>query len=190
MALSTNSSSSAGLNKNELDDTQSLKCQFLSTETVDDHVVYVLKVQRGLDPKYSWLIKKRYNEFNDLHSQLKISQFVLPLPPKKIFGNMKKEFLSIRQTGLQEFMEKVMDNLLLANSLPVKSFLDQENYSENFRESALAHVSMFVRSDSNWQVIEPFNDIGWRFRKQYILLKNPEQSNLRYILTWVCYASF
>lgn len=57
-------------------------------------------------------------------------------------------------------MDKILGNLFLSLSLPVKKFLDQENYMENFKEQALAHVSMFFRSDSNWQIIEPLNEIG------------------------------
>lgn len=57
-------------------------------------------------------------------------------------------------------MDKILSNILLANSLHVKKFLDSENYSENFKELALAHVSMFFRSEANWQVIEPLNEIG------------------------------
>ena len=82
-------------------------------------------------------------------------------------------------------MDKVLANLLLAHSLPVKRFLDEENYSQNFGEQALAHVSMFFRSESNWEIIEPLGDIGWRFRKKCILLKNSESPNNKYILTWV-----
>lgn len=87
--------------KLEIDDTQPLSCTFLATETEDDHVVYLIKVQRGIDSKYSWQIKKRYNEFNELNAKLKLSNYELPLPPKKAFGNMKREFLSTRQLGLQ-----------------------------------------------------------------------------------------
>lgn len=61
---------------------------------------------------------------------------------------------------LKDFMNAVLANSMLANSLPVKRFLDEENYSENFKELALAHVSMFFRSESNWQVLEVLNDIG------------------------------
>jgi PX domain-containing protein kinase-like protein len=82
-------------------------------------------------------------------------------------------------------MEKVLGNLLLANSLPVKKFLDEDNYSENYKELALAHVSMFVRSDATWQVVEALSEIGWRFRKQHIFIKNPDQPNNKYILTWM-----
>lgn len=44
-------------------------------------------------------------------------------------------------------MDKILGNLFLANSLVVKKFLDQENYLENFREVALAHVTMLFRSE-------------------------------------------
>ena len=92
------------INKNNplvIDDTQPLSCSIQNTETENDHIVYIIKVQRGFDTKYSWQIKKRYNEFNDLYNQLKVTNYELPLPPKKAFGNMKKEFLSTRQIALQ-----------------------------------------------------------------------------------------
>jgi hypothetical protein len=57
-------------------------------------------------------------------------------------------------------MEKILNNLMLANSFSVKKFLDEEIYSENYKELALAHVSMFFRSESNWQIIEPLKEIG------------------------------
>lgn len=96
MAASTTSAK-----KLDIDDTQPLSCEFIGTEMVDDHVEYMVRVQRGFDNKYSWQIKKRYNDFNDLYVQLKLSNYDLPLPPKKAFGNKSREFLSVRQLGLQ-----------------------------------------------------------------------------------------
>ena len=90
-----------------IDDTQPLSCFIQNTETEGDHIVYIIKVQRGFDTKYSWQIKKRYNEFNELYNQLKVSNYELPLPPKKAFGNMKKEFLSTRQIGLQVYISNL-----------------------------------------------------------------------------------
>ncbi len=173
-----------GIQKLEIDDTAPLTCTILTTDNSSGHVDYIMKVQRGFDQKYSWQINKRYNEFNDLYAQLKLTNYELPLPPKKAFGNMKPEFLNTRQLGLQEFIDQILANLLLANSLPVKKFLDEENYFQNFQELALQHVSMYFRSESNWEVIEPLNQIGWRFRKQHVLLKNTETPNVKYILTW------
>lgn len=57
-------------------------------------------------------------------------------------------------------MDKIIGNLQLAQSYPVKKFLDQENYSQNYRELSLAHVSMCFRSESNWEIIEPLKEIG------------------------------
>ncbi len=94
-----------------IDDTQPLSCFIQNTETENDHVVYLIKVQRGFDAKYSWQIKKRYNEFNELYNHLKPTNYELPLPPKKLFGNLKKEFLSTRQNGLQ--VKKMYSNLIL-----------------------------------------------------------------------------
>ena len=88
-------------NKLEVDDTIPLTCVIQATETEDDHVVYLIKMQRGFDSKYMWQIKKRYSDFDDLNSELKISNYELSLPPKKAFGNMKREFLSTRQLALQ-----------------------------------------------------------------------------------------
>lgn len=57
-------------------------------------------------------------------------------------------------------MNAILANLLLANSLPVKKFLDSENYAENYKELAVSQVSMFCRSEANWQLVEPFSEIG------------------------------
>ena len=58
-------------------------------------------------------------------------------------------------------MGKILGNLQLAQSYPVKKFLDQENYTQNYRELALAHVSMSFRSEPNWEIVEPLKEIGW-----------------------------
>ena len=88
-------------NKLDIDDTVPLQCVIQATENVDDHVVYLIKMQRGFDSKYMWQIKKRYSDFDDLYNELKSTNYDLPLPPKKAFGNMKREFLSTRQLALQ-----------------------------------------------------------------------------------------
>ncbi len=66
-------------------------------------------------------------------------------------------------------MDQILSNLLLANSFVVKKFLDEENYSQNFRELSLAHVSMYFRSEPNWEIIEFLNDIG-QFYVSYIVI--------------------
>jgi len=62
---------------------------------------YIIRVQRGPLPEKTWHIHKRYNDFVSLHNLLQISGLNLPLPPKKLIGNMEREFIAERQTGLQ-----------------------------------------------------------------------------------------
>ena len=69
----------------------------------DDNVLqeYEIRVQRGPVPENSWTVTKRYSDFVALDTALKMSAIELPLPPKKVFGNMEREFIAERQTGLQ-----------------------------------------------------------------------------------------
>ena len=58
-------------------------------------------MQRGPVPENSWTVTKRYSDFVALDAALKPSGIELPLPPKKVFGNMEREFIAERQIGLQ-----------------------------------------------------------------------------------------
>lgn len=62
---------------------------------------FVIRVQRGPLSEKSWRIYRRYNDFLKLHTQLQISGIPLPLPPKKIIGNMDPDFIAERQKQLQ-----------------------------------------------------------------------------------------
>jgi hypothetical protein len=77
-----------------------------------------------------------------------------------------------------------------------------------FVESALQHVSMFIRSMNNvYQIIEPLFDfgkkncwiyinpsdcfIGWRYNKNYFLAAKPGSSkDERYLLIWVMHTDW
>lgn len=62
---------------------------------------YVIKTQRGPLPERSWRVSRRYNDFVQLNTALSISGFDLPLPPKRIIGNMEPDFIAQRQIALQ-----------------------------------------------------------------------------------------
>ena len=62
---------------------------------------YIVRVQRGPLAENSWTIRKRYSDFVTLDTELHISNIELVLPPKKVFGNMGREFVAERQSGLQ-----------------------------------------------------------------------------------------
>uniref|UniRef100_A0A8C8DWR6 PX domain containing serine/threonine kinase n=1 Tax=Oryzias sinensis TaxID=183150 RepID=A0A8C8DWR6_9TELE len=133
-----------------------------------------------------WLqVIRRYSDFDILHSSLMVCGISLPLPPKKLIGNMDREFIAERQRGLQTYLDSITQHPLLSNSLTVKKFLDPSNYSANYTEIALQQVSMFFRSDPKWEVLEPLRDMGWRIRKKYFLVKNKELPKEKYLLSWV-----
>lgn len=62
---------------------------------------YVIKTQRGPLPERSWRVSRRYNDFVQLNATLSISGFDLPLPSKRIIGNMEPDFIAQRQIALQ-----------------------------------------------------------------------------------------
>lgn len=61
-----------------------------------------------------------------------ISGLSLPLPPKKLIGNMDREFIAERQKGLQNYLNFITSNHILSNCEIVKKFLDPNNYSANY----------------------------------------------------------
>ncbi|CAL1544540.1 unnamed protein product [Lymnaea stagnalis] len=174
-------------NKVTLDDTTPLSCLIETAQKKEDHVEYILRVQRGPLRDHSWQVTKRYSDFEKLDAQLRVTNIELPLPPKKVFGNFDRDFIAERQNGLQVYLNAITSVPVIANSLIVKKFLDLNNYSSNFLEIALQHVSMIFRSEPNWDVIEPLPEIGWRIRKHYILVKPVSQPKVRQMLSWTEY---
>lgn len=133
----------------------------------------------------SWTVPRRYSDFDALNAYLQVSGVELPFPPKKVFNKMNREFVAERQQKLQEYINRVLSHPLLSTCLPVKRFLDPHNYNENFKELALQHVSMLFRSEERWEVAQPLPEIGWRLRKQYILVKPKGESKKKHLLSWV-----
>uniref|UniRef100_A0A673AE09 PX domain containing serine/threonine kinase n=1 Tax=Sphaeramia orbicularis TaxID=375764 RepID=A0A673AE09_9TELE len=156
-----------------------------ASQNLQSHTEYIIRVQRGVSVENSWQVIRRYSDFDVLNSSLLVCGVSLPLPPKKLIGNMDREFIAERQRGLQLYLDSITQHPLLCSSLSVKKFLDPNNYSANYTEIALQQVSMFFRSDPKWEVVEPLRDMGWRIRKKYFMIKNKEQPKDRHLLTWV-----
>ncbi|KAK2160115.1 hypothetical protein LSH36_140g05008 [Paralvinella palmiformis] len=172
------------VSKLELDDTVLLICTIEAAHNLKDHTEYVIRVQKGPIPENSWTVLRRYSQFVNLENELRIAGIGLPLPPKKILGKMDREFIAERQQGLQDFLDAVLKHHMLAISKPVRIFLDEANFAANLQETALRHISMFFRSESHWEVVEPLPDIGWRIRKKYFLIKDKRQAREKYLLSW------
>uniref|UniRef100_A0A8C1RI08 PX domain containing serine/threonine kinase n=1 Tax=Cyprinus carpio TaxID=7962 RepID=A0A8C1RI08_CYPCA len=144
-----------------------------------------LSVCLSVYPSIYLSVIRRYSDFDMLNNSLLISGLNLPLPPKKLLGNMDREFIAERQKGLQAYLNYITRHHILSSCELVKKFLDTNNYSANYTEIALQQVSMFFRSDPKWEVIEPLKDIGWRLRKRYFLVKDKDQPKDKQVLSWV-----
>lgn len=60
------------------------------------------------------------------------SSIQLNLPPKRVFGNTERQFLNERQQGLQEYLNAILKDPLLSNTLAIKRFLNPKAYSVNY----------------------------------------------------------
>ncbi|KAL2735197.1 PX domain-containing protein kinase-like protein isoform X1 [Vespula squamosa] len=172
-------------NKVLLDDTEKLTSVIENARTINGHTEYVIRVQRGPLPEKTWRVSKRYNDFVQLNAVLSLSGIDLPLPPKKIIGNMEPDFIAQRQQALQNYLNIVLMNPILASSLPMKKFLDPDNYTTPLHEIALQQVSLALRSDANFEVGKAIPDMGWRLRKYYYTVKNRQHPKQEYLLAWV-----
>ncbi|XP_014671766.1 PREDICTED: PX domain-containing protein kinase-like protein isoform X2 [Priapulus caudatus] len=167
-----------------LDDTQPLSCIIEAAQTVQGHTDYVIKVQRGPIPENCWRVTRRYSDFASLNATLQTYSIDLSLPSKKVFGNLDREFVAERQQGLQSYLDALAGHLMVSSNILVKKFLDPESYAINYQESALQHVSMFFRSEPKWEMSEVQQDIGWRIKKQYFMVKHVDRPKHRQLLTW------
>ncbi|XP_071816686.1 PX domain-containing protein kinase-like protein isoform X2 [Apostichopus japonicus] len=172
-----------------LDDTVPLQCTIEAAQNVETHIDYVIRVQRGPDPEKNWQIHRRYSDFVALHEQLKTSNLELPLPPKKIFGNMEREFVADRQMALQRYLSLILSHHMLSSSLFFKKFLDPTNYPVDLSEVALQHVSMLFRSEPFWDMIEPLKDMGWRIRKCFFMVRPKDQAKVKQVLAWSAFGA-
>ncbi|XP_013162891.1 PREDICTED: PX domain-containing protein kinase-like protein [Papilio xuthus] len=172
--------------KSTLDDTETLICTLENAQNVDKHTEYILRVQRGPSKENKWDVSRRYKHFSELHTNLQKSNIELPLPPKKLIGNMQPSFIAERQAALQNYIREVLKHHVLALSLPVRSFLDPKNYSVTITEQALQTISIALRGDGRYELKGPLPDIGWRIRKQFFMVTDTDSNN-NCILEWMSY---
>lgn len=102
-----------------------------------------MRLQRGIIKTQTWRILRRYNEFAELHKCLSISGLELPLPGKRLFGNMRPDFIAERRQALQVYINTVLMNPILASSLPAKRFVDPDSYSQSFHGNYKEIVHIF-----------------------------------------------
>ncbi|XP_059059022.1 PX domain-containing protein kinase-like protein [Achroia grisella] len=182
MAIFEKTSQSKGI----IDHTEKLICVVENAQNINKHTEYILRVQGGPCKENKWNVPHRYRDFAALHTSLQQANIVLPLPPKKLIGNMQPSFIAERQIALQNYLNEVLKHQILALSLQVRSFLDPHNYALNIAEQALQTMSIALRGDGRYELKTPLPDIGWRICKHYFLVIEAE-SRTNYLLSWQNY---
>ncbi|GAB1598131.1 sorting nexin-16-like isoform X2 [Argonauta hians] len=103
-----------------------LKVPIIGYETMEQRARFtVFKLQVVHSSNDSWFVFRRYTDFVQLSDKLKnISPtFLIPLPPKRWFGdNFDRHFLEDRQRGLQDFIDRILNNKILCECAPVREF--------------------------------------------------------------------
>ncbi|XP_037962228.2 PX domain-containing protein kinase-like protein [Plutella xylostella] len=169
-----------------LDDTEKLVCTIANAQNINKHTEYILRVHRGVSKEDKWNVSHRYRDFAALHGALQAARRDLPLPPKKLLGNMHPSFIAERQIALQNYINEVLKHTILALSLNVRCFLDPSNYPDNLAEQALQTVSIALRGEGRYELKGPLPDIGWRIRKHYFMVTDTE-SHANCLLCWQSY---
>lgn len=93
---------------------------------------------------------------------------------------MRPEFIAERRKQLQEYINIILMNPILASSLPTKRFVDPDNYGQSFHDNAVQNASLCLRNEGIYVLSdEHYANIGWRLRKQYfkVVPKINEQAN-------------
>ncbi len=54
-----------------------------------------------------------------------------------------------------------------------------------FTELSLQFVSMFLRSEPDYELVEPCKEFGVRIRKCFFMVRPKQQPKQRFLLSWV-----
>jgi len=99
------------------------------------YVNYQLEVN-DQEGKLKWMLCKRFKQFQTLHVRLqKLGISVeAALPPKKMFGNMKKRFIERRRKDLNTYLETLTWSKTVLESDEFRDFLIPPEWSKKFEE--------------------------------------------------------
>ncbi|KAL9918285.1 PX domain-containing protein kinase-like protein [Glossina fuscipes fuscipes] len=150
-----------------IDDTILISCIIETAQEVNGHTEYLLRLQRGPSKENCWRLLKRYNDFVTLHKNFIKSGIPLSLPGKRLFGNMRPDFIAERRQALQQYINDILMNPILASSLPAKRFVDPDTYSQSFHDQAVQNALLCLRHENLWNLGTSLGAIGWRLRKHY-----------------------
>eukprot|EP00466_Bigelowiella_natans_P009186 jgi/Bigna1/88767/estExt_fgenesh1_pg.C_380004 len=123
------------------------------------YTVYEIAVQSP--STISWVIYKRYKDFDKLHNSLKKDVRLPPLPPKRLFQIMEATFVENRMAQLQEYMSKVLQ---LPNLMRNSILIDFLKVPDSVRPMLLSDNMLNTSSASNSTKASPS---GARTRPTY-----------------------
>lgn len=84
-----------------------------------------------------------------------------------MLGNMRPEFIAERRVALQNYINIILMNPILASSLPAKKFVDPESYNQSFHDIAVQNAALCLRTEGSYALGQSLGAIGWRIRKHY-----------------------
>lgn len=80
---------------------------------------------------------------------------------------MRPEFIAERLLALQNYINIILMNPILASSLSAKKFVDPESYNQSFHDIAVQNASLCLRTEGLYVLGQSMGAIGWRLRKHY-----------------------
>jgi len=101
----------------------------INENTPKPYVVYNILIKIH---SLSWIVKKRYSDFERLHDQLQkevprnrlISSEVLSLPPKRLLGNLDPGFIEERRKLLSDYLVDICNESHLFESQSFGKFIN------------------------------------------------------------------
>eukprot|EP00466_Bigelowiella_natans_P019010 jgi/Bigna1/127640/aug1.5_g2348 len=146
------------------------------------YISYVIRTKDSNDTKANWETRRRFSEFDELHSILrqKFPRSKLPsLPRKRGLFSYGNSFIEKRRVALQQYLTSLISIGELAKSADIFKFLTEDskgNTSSRRSMMALDNVSMLALLDESTQ---PRKTEGWlmkqgtfnkAFKKRYFRL--------------------
>ncbi|XP_050431332.1 PX domain-containing protein kinase-like protein isoform X2 [Adelges cooleyi] len=136
------------------------------------HLIRVLKNIQHLP------LGRQYQSWVLIHNKYFIASSNFSPEKKRLAPTNKK---TLRLTNCLDIM---VDNIMLANSLLVRSFLDPETYAGYCKESHLQKVGMVLRGNREFELSKELPSIGWRLRRKSFLSKWKKDPKQEFLLSW------
>ncbi|KAM3134970.1 hypothetical protein pb186bvf_012970 [Paramecium bursaria] len=126
-------------------------------------VIYVIEIRTDY---FDYQVYKRYKEFLTLYEALKYDILLPKFPEKKLFGSNKRKVIEERAQALQNFLQTVLENILIPNS---NKYLEFIQIKEQFQKRGFQNIRLHGPStdqfcladlqDANDKKYSPQNDI-------------------------------